>query len=49
MISGGSADLQDHLPQNYLFDEFRRRYDMAYDLQFEGLQHLPPQSATGTL
>ena len=22
---------------------------MAYDLQFEGLRHLPPQSATGTL
>jgi hypothetical protein len=37
------------IPQNCLFDEFRRTYDMAYDLQFEGLQHLPPQSATGTL
>ena len=37
------------IPQNCLFDEFRRTYDRAYDLQFEGLQHLPPQSATGTL
>jgi len=37
------------IPQNCLFDEFRRTYDVAYDLQFEGLQHLPPQSAAGTL
>ena len=30
------------IPQNCLFDEFRRTYDRAYDLQFEGLQHLRP-------
>jgi len=32
------------LPHNCLFDEFRRIYNMAYDLAIEGLHYLPPKS-----
>jgi hypothetical protein len=43
--TGGSTDLQDRpSPHNCLFDEFRRIYDMAYDLAIEGSYYLSPKS-----
>jgi hypothetical protein len=41
MISGGSADLQDHHSPELPVRRIQAAYDIAYDLQFEGLQHLP--------
>jgi len=31
-------------PHNCLFDEFRRIYDVAYDLAIEGAYYLSPKS-----
>jgi hypothetical protein len=35
--------------QNCLFDEFRRTYDMTYDLQLEGSTTSAPNPANWTL
>jgi hypothetical protein len=37
------------IPQKCLFDEFRRIYDMAYDLQLKGCTTVRPNPANWTL
>jgi len=41
--------ISNHPSQNCLFDEFRRIYDMAYDLQLKGCTTFRPNPANWTL
>jgi ribonucleoside-diphosphate reductase alpha chain len=38
-----------NVPQNCLFDEFRRLYDTSHDLQLKGCISFRPNPAAGTL
>ena len=38
-----------HVPENCPFDEFRRIYDLAYDLQLKGCTTFRPNPVTGTV